>query len=105
MKKPHLKIKNKFQKRKYLYSDILTKDILKDICKKATGFDDFTVEFDNSGYNTTASMQRDFMDGKPSELENFNGYVVKQGLLLGIETPINSFIYHCLLPQENKARE
>lgn len=51
MKKPHLKIKNKFQKRKYLYSDILTKDILKDICKKATGFNDFTVEFDNYGYN------------------------------------------------------
>jgi 2-dehydropantoate 2-reductase len=67
--------------------------------------DNAMKSFDNSGYNTTASMQRDFMDGKPSELENFNGYVVKQGLLLGIETPINSFIYHCLLPQENKARE
>jgi 2-dehydropantoate 2-reductase len=61
--------------------------------------------FDNSGYNTTASMQRDMMQGKPSELENFNGYIVKEGLLLGIETPVNSFIYYCLLPQENKARK
>ncbi|PHR70705.1 MAG: 2-dehydropantoate 2-reductase [Lutibacter sp.] len=66
--------------------------------------DNSMKSFDNSGYNTTASMQRDIMEGKPSELENFNGYIVKQGKLLGIETPINSFIYNCLLPQENKAR-
>ena len=59
---------------------------------------------DNLDYNTTASMQRDIMDGKPSELENFNGYIVAQGKLLGVETPTNAFIYHCLLPQEIKAR-
>ncbi|GAA4280592.1 ketopantoate reductase family protein [Gaetbulibacter aestuarii] len=59
---------------------------------------------DQMDYNTTASMQRDVMEGKPSELENFNGYIVKQGKLLGIETPTNAFIYHCLLPQEEKAR-
>jgi len=53
---------------------------------------------------TTASMQRDVIQGKPSELENFNGYIVKQGIALGIETPINSFIYNCLLPQENSVR-
>ena len=60
--------------------------------------------FMNSAPNTTASMQRDMMEGKPSELENFNGYIVNQGKLLGIETPTNAFIYHCLLPQEMKAR-
>jgi 2-dehydropantoate 2-reductase len=60
---------------------------------------------DNLDYNTTASMQRDMMEGKPSELENFNGYIVNQGKLLGIETPTNAFIYHCLLPQEMKARQ
>lgn len=60
--------------------------------------------FDNSKYNTTASMQRDIMEGKSSELENFNGYIVKQSQELGIETPVNSFIYHCLLPQEKRAR-
>ncbi|MCF7559863.1 2-dehydropantoate 2-reductase [Sabulilitoribacter multivorans] len=59
---------------------------------------------DSLDYNTTASMQRDMMEGKPSELENFNGYVVQQGKLLNIETPTNAFIYHCLLPQELKAR-
>lgn len=60
--------------------------------------------FQKSNYNTTASMQRDIMEGKPSELHNFNGYIVEQGKQLGIPTPTNNFIYHSLLPQENKAR-
>jgi len=59
---------------------------------------------DSQPYNTTASLQRDMMEGKPSELEAQNGTIVKMGIEQGIETPINSFIYHCLLPQENKAR-
>lgn len=77
----------------------------KGICITQVDLENSIKSFDNSGYNTTASMQRDIMEGKPSELDNFNGYIVKEGLLLGIETPINSFIYHCLLPQENKARK
>lgn len=59
---------------------------------------------DGFNHGTTASMQRDFMAGRPSELENFNGYIVKQGKELHVLTPANSFIYHCLLPQERKAR-
>ena len=60
---------------------------------------------DRMKYNTTASMQRDIMEGKPSELQNFNGYIVEQGKLLNIPTPINAFTYYCLLPQELKARK
>ena len=59
---------------------------------------------DSQPYNTTASLQRDMMNGRPSELEAQNGAIVKMGIELGIPTPINSFIYHCLLPQEKKAR-
>ena len=59
---------------------------------------------DRMEYKTTASMQRDFMEGKPSELQNFNGYIVEQGKLLNIQTPVNKFTLHCLLPQELKAR-
>ena len=55
-------------------------------------------------YNTTSSLQRDMMEGKPSELEAQNGTVVKMGIELGIPTPVNAFIYHCLLPQEKKSR-
>jgi 2-dehydropantoate 2-reductase len=53
---------------------------------------------------TTASMQRDIMDGRPSELEAQNGAVVRLGEKHGIPTPANRFIYDCLLPQELKAR-
>jgi len=56
-------------------------------------------------YDTTASMQRDMIAGKPSELENFNGYIVKEGLRLKIKTPVNDFIYYTLLPAENFARK
>lgn len=52
----------------------------------------------------TASMQRDIMDGRPSELASQNGAVVRMGIELGIPTPINSFLYHSLLPQEMRAR-
>ena len=54
---------------------------------------------------TTASTQRDIMDGKPSELENFNGYIVKQGEKLGVKTPVNKYIYECLKPMEEQARK
>ena len=60
---------------------------------------------DTTGYNTTASMQRDILEGRPSELENFNGYIVQQGEKLNIKTPVNSFIYTTLLPQEKLARK
>ena len=60
---------------------------------------------DNLDYNTTASMQRDVMEGRPSELENFNGYIEKEGEKLHITTTANTFTYHCLLPMEKKARK
>ena len=52
----------------------------------------------------TSSMQRDLMDGRPSELDVQNGGVVRLGLEVGVPTPVNTFIYNSLLPQEMKAR-
>jgi 2-dehydropantoate 2-reductase len=52
----------------------------------------------------TASMQRDIMDGKPSELEAQNGAVVRLGKEAGVPTPIHEFLYASLLPQERAAR-
>ena len=60
--------------------------------------------FDNLPPQGTASMQRDIMEGRPSELEVQNGAVVRLGLTTGVPTPINDFIYHSLLPQEKQAR-
>ncbi len=54
--------------------------------------------------DTTASMQRDIMDGHPSELEAQNGALVRMGKSLGIPTPVHTYIYNCLLPQERLAR-
>lgn len=50
-KKPHFIIKNHFQKKSDLYSELLTEDILKEICKKITGRCDYTCFFDDEGYN------------------------------------------------------
>jgi 2-dehydropantoate 2-reductase len=40
----------------------------------------------------TASMQRDIMTGRPSELEAQNGAVVRLGQAVGVETPLHCFI-------------
>ncbi|GAA4275370.1 2-dehydropantoate 2-reductase [Aquimarina mytili] len=55
-------------------------------------------------YDSTASTQRDIIEGRPSELDNFNGFIVKEGKKLGIATPANTFVYSCLQPMETKAR-
>lgn len=60
---------------------------------------------EQQGEDVTASMQRDVMDGKPSELEEFNGFICREGNKLNISTPVNLFIYHCLKPQEDIARK
>jgi 2-dehydropantoate 2-reductase len=52
----------------------------------------------------TASMQRDIMEGRPSELESQTGAVVRLGQAVGVETSLNAFIYHSLLPLELMAR-
>jgi len=52
----------------------------------------------------TTSLQRDIVEGKPSELESWNGAVVRLGQEVEVITPLNAFIYHSLLPLELRAR-
>jgi 2-dehydropantoate 2-reductase len=52
----------------------------------------------------TASMQRDVLAGRPSELEAQVGAVVRLGERLGVEVPVHRTIYAALLPQERRAR-
>jgi 2-dehydropantoate 2-reductase len=52
----------------------------------------------------TASMQRDIMEGRPSELDAQIGAAVRLGQAAGVATPLNTFIYNSLLPLELKAR-
>lgn len=52
----------------------------------------------------TSSMQRDFRDGRRTELDALSGAVVRFGAESGIEVPVHSFLYGTLLPQELRAR-
>jgi len=52
----------------------------------------------------TTSLQRDIIEGKPSELDAWNGAVVRLGQEVRVITPLHSFIYHSLLPLELRAR-
>jgi 2-dehydropantoate 2-reductase len=66
---------------------------------------DTTVKFfDGLPPEGTASMQRDIINGLPSELDFQNGSVVRLGQEVGVDTPVNSFIYNSLLPMEKRAR-
>ncbi|MBT5872955.1 MAG: 2-dehydropantoate 2-reductase [Candidatus Latescibacteria bacterium] len=59
---------------------------------------------DSVEYGGTASMQRDVMAGRLSELENQVGAIVRMGESTGVDTPVNSFIYNSLNPMEQQVR-
>jgi 2-dehydropantoate 2-reductase len=73
-------------------------DLPDDAVSTAMGF------IDGLPQDGTASMQRDIMEGRPSELEAQNGAVVRLGREVDVATPVNAFIYHSLLPLELKVR-
>lgn len=64
-----------------------------------------TLQFiDTLPESATASMQRDIMAGRPSELFEQTGALVSFGKQEGVPTPTASLIYSCLLPMELAAR-
>jgi len=68
-------------------------------------FVDKTVAFlDTFPYDATSSLTRDVWEGKPSEIEYQNGTVVRLGEKYGVKTPVNRFVYDCILPMELKVR-
>lgn len=62
-----------------------------------------TAFLQNLPAGTTASMQRDLMDGRPSELDAQVGAILRLAHQKHVATPVNTFIYHCLLPRERLA--
>lgn len=64
MKAPHFTIKNRFQKKVALYRDLLTPEILSDICLKTTGRSDYTYEFDDTGYNIGRLVELEYQGKK-----------------------------------------
>jgi len=59
---------------------------------------------DNLPDDMLASMQKDIMEGNPSELEAQNGALVRMGHKLGVRVPTHEFLYASLLPMELQAR-
>jgi 2-dehydropantoate 2-reductase len=72
--------------------------IASDAVAKGLAFVDGTPE------QATASMQRDIIAGRPSELESQVGVVVRLAHEAGVEVPYHTSLYASLLPQERRAR-
>ena len=60
--------------------------------------------YDGMTPESTSSLQRDIMDGKPSELDAQAGAIVRMGREAGVKTPVFEMLYSLLLPQERKVR-
>ncbi len=103
---------DKIRESKYLYSlmqqtaqEIMAVGKAKGVALTQDHINDAFEIINKQPKGATASTQRDIMEGKPSEVGNFNGYIVKEGTALNEPTPINEFIYECLLPMETEARK
>ena len=72
----------------------LHEDLVDMVMKRIDGFPETMV----------ASMQKDIMEGRPSELESQTGAVVRMGRSVSVPTPTHEFIYASMLPMEMKAR-
>ena len=59
---------------------------------------------DKTQPDTMASMQKDIMEGRPSELEAQTGALVRMARELSLSVPTHEFIYASLLPMEKVAR-
>lgn len=61
--------------------------------------------FDRLAPDSTASMQRDLLAGRPSELLDQVGSVVRMAAETGVDAPAHRFALAALLPREKAARQ
>jgi 2-dehydropantoate 2-reductase len=73
-------------------------DLQEDIVASSMGF------IDSLPPAGTTSMQRDIAEGRPSEIDAWNGAAVRFGDEAGVDVTLNKFIYDSLRPLELKAR-
>ena len=66
--------------------------------------EDTMAFLDSVAENATTSLQRDIAEGRPSELEAWNGAVVRLAMERGVDAPAHQLIYRSLLPLELRAR-
>jgi 2-dehydropantoate 2-reductase len=71
----------------------------------SAAFVDETIQrIDNLPPQMLASMQKDMMEGRPSELNEQTGAVIRMGKSVNVPTPTHEKIYAELLPLEQKVR-
>lgn len=71
----------------------------------AENFVEATMQrIDSLPADVTASMQKDMMAGRPSELNEQTGAVIRMGKAVGVPTPTHEKLFAALLPLEQKAR-
>jgi 2-dehydropantoate 2-reductase len=85
------------------------REVLAVAAARGISLDDDAVQrtlqrYDGLPPESTSSLQRDVMEGKPSELDAQLGAVVRMGREIGVVTPVCEMLYHLLLPQERRAR-
>jgi 2-dehydropantoate 2-reductase len=83
----------------YMLSQKVGINVKPDYVEKSIAF------MDTFPYDSTSSLTRDVWEGKPSEIEYQNGTVVRLGEKYGVNTPVNRFIYDCILPMEIRTRK
>jgi 2-dehydropantoate 2-reductase len=62
------------------------------------------ARFDTMPVGATTSMHRDLVEGRPSELHEQTGAVVRLGKQAGVARPVHDFLLASLLPREERAR-
>jgi 2-dehydropantoate 2-reductase len=62
------------------------------------------ARYDGMPAEATSSLQRDVMEGKPSELDAQLGAVARMARAAGIDTPVCDFLLAMLLPQEHRLK-
>jgi 2-dehydropantoate 2-reductase len=63
------------------------------------------TRLDSLPLGATASMHRDIVEGRPSELEEQTGAVVRFGRRANAPAPVHEWLRSALLPQELQARK
>ncbi|NJK81707.1 MAG: 2-dehydropantoate 2-reductase [Chloroflexaceae bacterium] len=84
--------------------EVLTVARARGVPMPAESFECTMALIEKTAADAITSMQRDIMDGRPSELEAQPGAVARLGSAAGVEVPIHTFVYHSLLPLERQAR-
>ncbi len=84
--------------------EIMNIGLAKGVALRDTVAEEQLKRIDGTPIDMVASMQKDIMEGRPSELEAQTGAAVRMGRALGVPTPANEFIYASLLPMELRAR-